>query len=65
MKEMVKKSEVPGPGSYINERNDQSTIANSSKPSRNIKLNATSSGMGAFQKLEESQRNSSIQKQQN
>lgn len=43
MKEMQKLGENPGPGSYINERNDKKTIARATMPDKNFALNTISS----------------------
>jgi hypothetical protein len=43
MKEMQKMGENPGPGSYMNDNNDQSTVAASTMPNRHQALNTISS----------------------
>jgi len=43
MKEMQKMGENPGPGSYMNEGNDQSTVAASTMPNKHVALNTISS----------------------
>ena len=43
MKEMQKLGENPGPGSYMNQENDKTTIAKTTMPEKNFALNTISS----------------------
>lgn len=48
MKEMQKMGETPGPGSYLNDQNEKSNIANAAMPTtKQIALNTISSNFQA------------------